>query len=412
MKTAIDVRQKWLEYYNSLGFTTIPSAPLVHPAFPMSFNMSAGLIQLDPITRSKLKAKPKKQVLVQKCFRHFDMDKVGDDTHLTFFEMPGAFEIGIFNEAKTVEMLWKFYVDTLRIDPNKIWITSFNKETVHSTEITQNPEIIGLIKKFVGSRAILGNKDTNLWMQGGGINFADNMRLCGPQVEFFYPRAVKIFPGHNPLSKPESFLEIGNTISIKYYVDYTDMRIKELVNPSTESVIGLERVQSVIETDDINIFETSLFSPLFKTLNKSITPDTKIIVNNLKSLVFLFSEEYIQTGKDGRKRIIRNLIRNFLSSCYINDIDIKAITSLLIKDVLLIYEKSYPELRYTSGNVLEAILNHEPKYQDTLVRGKKEIDKYLSKNKLEKVTDDDLRYFKKQYGITQKLFQYVIKLKN
>ncbi len=61
----VNIRQLWFNYYHSLGFEIIPGAPLVHPAFPMSFNMSAGLVQLDPKIRSPKKVKPEKQVLVQ-----------------------------------------------------------------------------------------------------------------------------------------------------------------------------------------------------------------------------------------------------------------------------------------------------------------------------------------------------------
>jgi len=102
VSNTIDIRQKWLDYYQALGYKIIPSAPLVHPAFPTSFNMSAGLIQLDPKIRSPKKIKPLKECLIQKCVRHFDINKVGDNTHLSFFEMAGAFEVGNFDEVETV----------------------------------------------------------------------------------------------------------------------------------------------------------------------------------------------------------------------------------------------------------------------------------------------------------------------
>lgn len=132
-----DIRSAWLDYYQSLGFNKISGAPLVHPLFPMSFNMSAGLVQLDPQIRSPKKVIPQKQCLVQKCFRHFDVDKVGDNNHLSFFEMTGAFEIGTFSETQTVKYLWDFLTIKLKIDPKRLWITSFNQQEITGKKVVQ-----------------------------------------------------------------------------------------------------------------------------------------------------------------------------------------------------------------------------------------------------------------------------------
>ena len=116
----INVRQAWLDYYKDLGFEEIPSAPLIHPAFPTSFNMSAGLVQIAPIVASKTKVSPIKQCLIQKCIRYFDIKKVVDGIHLSFFEMPGAFEIVDFEEIEVVAKLWRFLTSVIQINPNKI----------------------------------------------------------------------------------------------------------------------------------------------------------------------------------------------------------------------------------------------------------------------------------------------------
>lgn len=81
----------FLSFYKSKGAELLKSSPLIHPLFPMSFNMSAGLVQLDPLLRSKEVFKNKKMAVVQKCFRHFDVSKVTDYSHLSFFEMGGYF---------------------------------------------------------------------------------------------------------------------------------------------------------------------------------------------------------------------------------------------------------------------------------------------------------------------------------
>ncbi len=214
--------------------------------------------------------------------------------------MLGAFEIGEFDEVKTVEYIWRFLTEILQIDPERIWSTSFDKDNVSGTTISQSKKLIKYLKTIVPNKLILSDSKTNLWMQGGGIEFKDNIRMSGPQVEFFYeidrhcePKAkqslttchaelvsasssqnktLKQVQGNkfNPLTNPENFLEISNIVFIKYYVDYSDMKLKRLLNQSTEAVIGLEKIVAVIEPCQNKILHTSYFSPLLSIFPKIV----------------------------------------------------------------------------------------------------------------------------------------------
>ena len=42
-----EIRQKFVAYYQNLGFQLLPRAPMMHPSIPMSFVMSAGLVQVE-----------------------------------------------------------------------------------------------------------------------------------------------------------------------------------------------------------------------------------------------------------------------------------------------------------------------------------------------------------------------------
>jgi alanyl-tRNA synthetase len=76
----------------------------------------------------------------------------------------------------------------------------------------------------------------------------------------------------------------------------------------------------------------------------------------------------------------------------------------LIKEIEIIYSIPYPNIKTNGQEVLNAIFTHELKYVKTLEKGKRQIDNYLIKNKISKVNQKDLTYFKKQLGITLKLF--------
>jgi len=401
-----NLRDEWINFYNSLGYVTLKSAPLIHPLFPMSFNMSAGLVQLDPLIRGKKKVELLKQCVVQKCFRYFDLEKVGDDTHLSFFEMAGAFEIGKFNDKETIENIYIFLTKTLNINPEKLYITTFKKDTIFGKTITLNSHLEEYLISLVGKRLIIGTQETNFWKQGGGAVFMDNMRLCGPSIEFFYDLGKKDCTNQNcnPFCSCGRFIEISNTLLIKYYIDHNQApEVKELINPATEVVIGVERLSQVVEEED-NIFQTNGFVSLAGKLGQSlVNKDARIILDHLKSLCFILSEEKIYPGKSGRNRIIRTLIRNILSSFYILNISLEEYLPVLIDNVIELYVDQYPEIKNAKKNVLGIVIEHKEIFDKTIEKAKRKINEYLDKNHIEKITEKDKEYFKLHFGLSPKL---------
>src|SRR5690349_10894504 len=98
--TAAEIRQKFLDFFAARGHAVVPSSSLI-PDDPSVLLTSAGMQQfkpyyaeLDPETTvHPLIGKPigKNAASSQKSFRTSDIDEVGDERHLTFFEMLGNF---------------------------------------------------------------------------------------------------------------------------------------------------------------------------------------------------------------------------------------------------------------------------------------------------------------------------------
>ena len=374
--------------------------------------MSAGMVQLDPKIRLPKKIEASKECLVQKCVRHFDINRVSDKSHLSFFEMAGAFEVVKFNEKQTIVNIWNFLTKELKINPQKLWITAFNKDKVVDKVIALPEGLKEHLVLLVGNRLIFGNQKTNLWMQGGGAKLTDNTMLCGPQVEFFYDLGKERGCGEencNPFCNCGRFLEISNILFIFYYIDHNKKStLKRLVNSATETVIGIERCALITENRG-DVFETSYFAPLIKILGETkLDENIKIIVDNIKSLTFILSEEKILPTRKERGRIIRTLIRNILTSCYILKIDPQAYLPLLIDEVIKFYLKAYPEIRDSKKTVWEIIFNHEKVYQKTLERGKRKIKKYLVKNKIKKIGKKEKEYFWIKFGVPERLIKKLL----
>ncbi|MFH2061873.1 MAG: alanine--tRNA ligase-related protein [Candidatus Beckwithbacteria bacterium] len=401
----VNIRQTWLDYYKNKGFKVISSAPLVHPAFPTSFNMSAGLVQLDPRIRQKKKIEMSKECLVQKCIRHFDINKVGDSSHLSFFEMAGVFDVVEIDEKRVIKQIWSFLTEVLQIDSSKLWITAFDEDRVAGKVISLPSGLKSLLNDLVGDRVIYGGQKTNLWKQGGGVEFTDNIRLCGPQVEFFYDfgEDLSCGKGCNVFCDCGRFLEISNTLFIYYYIDCNEEpELKEVVNRSTETVIGIERCAMIVEKQK-DLFLTSCFSPLISVLNKKLDEDVKIIIDHIKSLVFILSEEKIKPIKRGRGRIIRTLIRQLLASLYVLKLKPRVTVPLLVDEVIKMYQDFYPEVKDGKETALKVIFEHEKVYKKTLGKAKRKIEKYLIDNKATELSEEKKEYFWLQYGVPKKL---------
>ena len=94
------------------GFTRLPPSSLLHDSVPMSFVMSAGLIQVENELERIVLETGGTFVFTQPCFRHFDMQQVGTDpTRLSLFHMSAAFHIGCSKRETVLPRLWHFLTD-------------------------------------------------------------------------------------------------------------------------------------------------------------------------------------------------------------------------------------------------------------------------------------------------------------
>jgi alanyl-tRNA synthetase len=122
-----DIRQKYLDFFRSHGHAIIPSAPLVPENDPSVLFNTAGMQPLIPYLLGEPHPSGKRLADVQKCVRTGDIDDVGDNTHLTFFEMLGNWSLGDYFKKESIEMSWEFLTSEkwLALDPEMISVTVF-----------------------------------------------------------------------------------------------------------------------------------------------------------------------------------------------------------------------------------------------------------------------------------------------
>ncbi|MFZ5822667.1 MAG: alanine--tRNA ligase-related protein [Chloroflexota bacterium] len=326
MRTS-EIRQRFIDFYKAEDYRVLPRASMLDDSIPMSFVMSAGLVQVEQSLAKQNARNSNRFVLVQDCFRHFDLDKVGkDDSHLSIFEMPGAFKFGPDGKIDTVRKMWYLATSVLGINKYRLWASYFKGGEILGNEMPEDDIVrrtwleLGISPEHIVG---LGYKD-NFWLQGKGFSGSDIVQKSGPNTELFYDRGedkacgVHCLPG----CKCGRFMEFSNSLFICYEVDPDNGRFKRLDDPFSETVIGTERVAMILQRRD-SVFEIDSYQSILDTIRKFIPVDTlnrpwiveseRVIADHLKALYLLVADHAPPPGKNGRARIIKLLIRGVIT---------------------------------------------------------------------------------------------------
>ncbi|MBS3154948.1 alanine--tRNA ligase, partial [Candidatus Woesearchaeota archaeon] len=172
------LRKKYIEFFKSKNHTIIKSAPLIPENDPTVLFTTAGMHPLVPFLLGQKHPSGKRLANVQKCIRTGDIDEVGDNTHLTFFEMLGNWSLGDYFKKEAIEFSFEFLTKSLNIPVERIGITCFagDKDASKDEEAEKTWINLGIKKEKI---AFLPKED-NWWGPAGSTG------PCGPDTEMFY----------------------------------------------------------------------------------------------------------------------------------------------------------------------------------------------------------------------------------
>ena len=407
-----ELRQEFLNFFEKRGHKIMPSSSLI-PEDKTVLLTSAGMQQFIPYLSGE------KNVLedlgtqhlasVQKCFRTPDIDKVGDDTHHTFFEMLGNWSIGedpkkgYFKEG-AIKLALDFFVDTINLDKNKFWVTIFKGEKA----IPRDEESLKIWQKYgISPERIVefGLKD-NFW---GPIA---ETGPCGPCSEIHYDRGKEY--GCKDLvcapncQKCNRFVELWNLVFMEYNKNEQGLYDK-LPQRNVDTGIGFERLVALLQNKN-SAYETDLFKPTVKKLeeisgreyeeNKRIF---RIITDHIRGSVFLISEGILPSNVE-RGYILRKILRRAIRYGRILRMENNFLIPLA-QNIIENYESHYPEVKSKQETVLTVIQNEEEKFEKTLERGLKQLDRLLKKNKT--ISGKEVFYLYETFGFPLELTEEI-----
>lgn len=121
--SAVELRSKYLGFFEEHGHTVVPSASLVPDGDASVLFTTAGMHPLVPYLMGREHTAGARLTNCQKCVRTSDIEEVGDLTHLTFFEMLGNWSLGDYYQQDSIRWSYEFLTrdDLLAIPPHLIW---------------------------------------------------------------------------------------------------------------------------------------------------------------------------------------------------------------------------------------------------------------------------------------------------
>lgn len=383
-----EIRKTFLEFFEKRGHKIVPSSSLVPKDDPSVLFTTAGMQQFKLYYIGKKDAKKDfgtlNTVSSQKSLRTSDIGEVGDESHLTFFEMLGNFSFGYkpgeprspkggYFKKEAIEYAYEFITKEMKLEIDHVSIFRGDDDVSEDKESYEVWKSIGIpedkIKKF--------GREDNFWGPTGDEG------PCGPTTEIYVDG-----------------VEIWNIVFNEYYCK-NDGTLEPLEQKGVDTGMGLERLAVVIQGKD-SVFETDLFESLMNNIKELSRVDDerarRIVADHIKASVFLIGDGVVPSNTE-QGYILRRLIRRAIG--YANNLSIESKTlSPLIDVVVEIYADVYPELQKEKEKTKEIFVEEEDKFLKTLHSGSKELTHLVTqaKDKGIPITGKDLFFVYSTHG--------------
>ena len=384
---AIEIRNKYLNFFKKHGHAVIPSAPLIPENDPSVLFTTAGMQPLVPYLLGEKHPAGKRLTDYQKCVRTNDIEEVGDNRHLTYFEMLGNWSLGDYFKEEAVSMSFEFLAKELGIPAEKISVTCFAGD-----EDAPRDEVTAECWRKAGipdERIYFYGKDDNWWIAGED-------GPCGPDTEMFYDTGKEPCSENcQPSCDCGKYVEIWNNVFMEYYKS-KDGKYSKLKQQNVDTGMGLERITFLLQ-GKTTPFDTELFAPVMEKLESLQKVDDiksrRIIAEHLRSSMMIISDGGRPSNID-RGYILRRLIRRMTRHLNKLQISLDKLGELIELDIDILKEM-YPELDKNKDTIKQVILEEKDKFVKTLSHGEKEFEKAIQRLKQEnKDTIDGQTIFK------------------
>ena len=368
---ALELRNKYLDFFKRHGHKVIPSAPLIPENDPSVLFNTAGMQPLVPYLLGQKHPEGTRLTDYQKCIRTNDIDEVGDNRHLTYFEMLGNWSLGDYFKEESIAMSFEFLTKDLEIPVDKLSVTCFGgNETIGKDEESASY----WEKAGIPRERIYFLKD-NWWIAG-------ETGPCGSDTEIFYDTGKpKCSPECNPDCDCGKYVEIWNNVFMEFF-KHEDGTVTPLSQKNVDTGLGLERVNMLLQGKETP-YDTEIFIDVMKKLEELQKVDDifsrRVVAEHLRSSMMIICDGGRPSNLD-RGYVLRRLIRRMIRHMNKLQIDLNELSNLIDLDIDVLKEM-YPDLEKNREQIKQVLLEEKDKFVKTLAHGEREFEKEVNKLK-------------------------------
>ncbi len=367
---AIEIRNRYLDFFKRHGHVVIPSAPLIPENDPSVLFNIAGMQPLVPYLLGQKHPSGTRLTDYQKCVRTIDIDEVGDNRHLIFFEMLGNWSLGDYFKEETIAMSFDFLTQELGIPVEKLSVTCFagDENCPKDTVCADTWKKVGIPEE----RIYFYGKEDNWWIAG-------EEGPCGPDTEMFYDTGK---PACGPDCQPScdcgKYVEIWNNVFMEYFKDKNGY--SKLEKKNVDTGLGLERMAMLLQGKETP-FDTELFKPIMDKLQQLQKVDyiesRRIVAEHLRSSMMIIADGGKPSNLD-RGYVLRRLIRRMIRHLNKLQIDLSELSTFVDMNVDNLKEM-YPDLEKKKEMIKSVMIEEKDKFVKTLAHGEREFEKEIKK---------------------------------
>jgi alanyl-tRNA synthetase len=375
----------FVSFFLDRGHQPIGSSSLLsRPGDPVLFT-SAGMHPLTPYLAGQPHPLGRRLTGVQRCLRTTDLDEVGDDSHLTVFQMLGSWSLGDYCGPQSLRWGVELLCDGFGLTRELLYATVFGGDEQVGPDIPaqQTWSELGLPVELLGP-------EDNWWSNGPA-------GPCGPDSE------IHVWTGDGPPSGSPStddrWLELWNHVTMRYERQ-PDGSLTPARQPSIDTGMGLERLLMVTQHAH-SVYETDLFQPWLSVLPSLWRPDQRslrLLTDHLRSAIVVIGDG-VRPSNTGRGYVLRRLLRRALMALWRGD----GGSSLSLADLppgLVQHTAGRFGQVIDSSLVTDILAAEERKFRELVSRGRSLLRRLYPSGLL---TEDDYEFLRDTHGLPREL---------
>lgn len=367
------------DFFQSRDHLLLPEHSLIPPPGDRVLFTTSGMHPLTPYLEGRPHPLGRRLVNVQRCLRTTDLDEVGDDTHLTLFQMLGSWSLGDYPGEQSLTWGYELMRDGFGIDTGRLHVTVFGGD-----------EQVGPDESSLRTWEQLGvpvelTREDNWWSNGP-------TGPCGPDSEIFVWTGDPP-PQGTPTSDPR-WVEVWNHVMMRYR-RLGDGSLQPLDEPQVDTGLGLERLLTILQGRR-SIFDCDVFEPWQKQPWELDERTRRIVCDHLRSGVVVIGDG-VRPSNTGRGYVLRRLIRRVLTGLWRTEPG-RSLGELPTEPI----EHTIDHFRQQTGvnEVRDLLHDEERRFRGLLRQGRLLVSRQRSRGPLR---DEDYRYLHETHGLPRDL---------